>query len=332
MHFCRISGKEVPGKGAARGTHLASTLTIVTVTPHRRLRRAPHVRLDPASQACGGRGLSFFHPSRVLVALLAAITLTASAPGHLGAVLAARDQRVGGGARSTPCQVSILAYHRFGPTVADSMTVRTTTFRSHLEYLATHQHPVIPLRSLISYLQTGAPRPPAGAVVITIDDGHQSVMRDALPLVREFNVPVTLFIYPSAISNASYAMTWTDLQALTRTGRFDVQSHTYWHPNFRNEKRRLAPAAYQAFAVKQLSQSRTVLQRRLGTTPDLVAWPFGVYNDEAIAIARDSGYVAGFGLGQRCVTGGDDIMALPRFLVTEVTRPAFVSMLPREAR
>ena len=276
--------------------------------------------------------MSLFSPlARVLLALLTVATLTGSTLGYSDATLAAGGQRVGTTARSSPCEVSILAYHRFGATVADSMTVRTTTFRSHLEYLATHQHPVIPLRSLVSYLQTGAPRPPAGAVVITIDDGHQSVVREALPLVREFNVPVTLFIYPSAISNASYAMTWTDLQALMRTGRFDVQSHTYWHPNFRNEQKRLAPASYHAFTVKQLAQSRAVLQRRLGATADLVAWPFGVYNDEAIAIARDVGYVAGFGLGQRCVTGRDDVMALPRFLVTEVTRAGFISMLPREA-
>jgi peptidoglycan/xylan/chitin deacetylase (PgdA/CDA1 family) len=304
----------------------------VTVIPHRLDRRAPDVRVDPSSQAYGGSVLSFFPVARVLLALLTAAALTAPALGHYGAAIAARDQGGGTTARSAPCEVTILAYHRFGATVADSMTVRTATFRSHLEYLATHQHPVIPLRSLVSYLQSGAPRPPAGAVVITIDDGHQSVVREVLPLVREFNVPVTLFIYPSAISNASYAMTWTDLQALVRTGRFDVQSHTYWHPNFRNEKRRLAPAAYHAFAVKQLAQSRTVLQRRLGATADLVAWPFGVYNDEAIAIARDVGYVAGFGLGQRCVTRRDDIMTLPRFLVTEVTRAGFVSMLPRGAR
>jgi peptidoglycan/xylan/chitin deacetylase (PgdA/CDA1 family) len=52
--------------------------------------------------------------------------------------------------------------------------------------------------------------------VITVDDGHLSVVREMLPLVREFNVPVTLFIYPSAISNASYALTWEDLRSIPR--------------------------------------------------------------------------------------------------------------------
>jgi peptidoglycan/xylan/chitin deacetylase (PgdA/CDA1 family) len=184
----------------------------------------------------------------------------------------------------------------------------------------------------MTYLRTGSPKPPKGAVVITIDDGHRSVLREALPLVREFKVPVTLFIYPSAISNASYAMTWEDLQTLRQTGLFEVQSHTYWHPNFRTEQRRLAPAQYRAFAVKQLAQPRTVLERKLGANADLVAWPFGVYTDEAIVIAREVGYTGGFTLGQRCVTAHEDLMTVPRFLVVEVSRAGFISMLPRETQ
>jgi len=268
----------------------------------------------------------------VILVLLTITTLTGAAFGDFDATPAARDQAVGNGTRSTACQASILAYHRFGTAANDSMTVRTATFRSQLEYLAQHHHSVIPLRSLISYLQTGSPRPPKGAVVITVDDGHRSVIQDMLPLVREFNVPVTLFIYPSAISHASYAMTWENLQTLRQTGLFDVQSHTYWHPNFRTEKRRLAPAQYHAFATKQLGQSKAVLQRKLGVAADLVAWPFGIYDDEVIAIAHEAGYVGGLALGERCIVGGENIMALPRFLLTEAVRQSFRSMLPGEGR
>jgi peptidoglycan/xylan/chitin deacetylase (PgdA/CDA1 family) len=229
-------------------------------------------------------------------------------------------------------EVSILAYHRFGATVNDAMTVRTVTFRSQLDYLKEHHHPVIPLQALISYLQGHSGAPPTGAVVITVDDGHQSVFKEMLPLVREYNVPVTLFIYPSAISNAAYAMTWDQLGTLRRSRLFDVQSHTYWHPNFRTEKRRLSPAQYQAFAAMQLVKARTVLESRLEVKPELIAWPFGIVDPELIGIARASGYVAGFTLDRRFVTGREEIMALPRFLVTDSSRQHFASMLPQENR
>ena len=54
-----------------------------------------------------------------------------------------------------------------------------------------------------------------------------------------------------------------------QTGLFDVQSHTWWHPNFKTEKRRLSPTAYRAFATKQLVESRTILRERLGVSAEL---------------------------------------------------------------
>jgi peptidoglycan/xylan/chitin deacetylase (PgdA/CDA1 family) len=168
--------------------------------------------------------------------------------------------------------------------------------------------------------------------VITADDGHRSVFTDMRPAVREFGVPVTLFIYPSAISNASYALTWEQLSELRREGPFDIQSHTYWHPNFKNERRRLGPEAFAAFTATQLAKPRTTIRQRLGIDPDLLAWPFGIYDDELIAMARAAGYQAGFTLDRRIVTPRDRMLALPRFLVTDdATGARFAAMLPPRA-
>jgi len=150
-----------------------------------------------------------------------------------------------------------------------------------------------------------------------------------LSVVREYEVPVTLFIYPSAISNASYAMTWGQLDSLHRTGLFDIQSHSYWHPNFAIERRRLSPTAYRTFVTMQLLKSRTVLRDNLGVQADLIAWPFGVYDDELLATARECGYIAGFTIDRDLVTSDARVMALPRFLVTDnASETTFASMLP----
>lgn len=231
-------------------------------------------------------------------------------------------------ARGNGVETSILVYHRFGPAAADAMTVRTATFRSQLEYLRRHGHPVVPLRSVVSSIGGRGAAPPARAVCITVDDGHASVFTEMLPIVREYRVPVTLFIYPSAISNASYAMTWQQLDTLRRTGLFDIQSHTYWHPNFRTERRRLPPADYRAFVLTQLVKPRTVLAQKLGIESDLLAWPFGIHDDELMAMAGGAGYVAAFTLDRHPVTSRDRLMALPRFLVTDAASGrVFASML-----
>lgn len=234
-----------------------------------------------------------------------------------------------GGARAAEVRASILVYHRFGSVVADSMTVRASTFRWQLEYLREHGYEVIPLRAWIAWRLSKGPAPPARSVVVTADDGHRSVFSEMLPLVREFDIPVTLFIYPSAISNAAYAMTWDQLRTLTATGLFDIQSHSYWHPNFATEKRRLPWDAYRAFALTQLTRSKSVLEQRLGVNVDVIAWPFGVYDEELLQLGIDAGYVAGVTLDRRVATGSDSIMALPRLLVTDAaSRRQFAALLP----
>lgn len=212
------------------------------------------------------------------------------------------------------------------------MTIRTTTFRSQLEYLKQHDYHIIPLRAWLTWRSRLGPAPPPRSVVITADDGHRSVFTDMLPLVREFGIPVTLFIYPSAISNAAYAMTWDELRTLKATGLFDIQSHSYWHPNFAAEKRRLPPAEYREFARKQLMRSKLVLQQRLGANADVIAWPFGVYDEELLRIGADTGYAAGMTLRHRVATASDPLMALPRFLVTDAASGRqFAALLPAQA-
>lgn len=210
---------------------------------------------------------------------------------------------------------AILVYHRFGASAVDSMTVRTSAFQAQMEWLRSNGFAVIPLSRLVDGLARRA-RLPDKAVVITVDDGHKTVLSEMLPLVRRYRIPVTLFIYPSAISNASYALTWSELAALHQAG-FAIQSHTYWHPNFKQEKRRLAADAYRELVRSQLVKPRSVLSKRLGVEADMLAWPFGIYDDELLAAAASAGYRAAFSLDRRHPRAGDNLLALPRYLITD---------------
>jgi peptidoglycan/xylan/chitin deacetylase (PgdA/CDA1 family) len=229
-------------------------------------------------------------------------------------------------------RVPILLYHRFGAEARDEMTVRTRTFAWQLRYLETRGYRVIRLRDYVRYRLGVAPAPPPRSVVITADDGRRSVYSDMLPLVRAYHVPVTLFVYPSAISNAPYAMTWMQLARLVRTGLFDVESHTDWHPNFRIERRRLSPQQYREFVRSQLLRSKAILEQRLGVRVEMLAWPFGICDAELMRQASQAGYVAAFTLERRSAGPGDPILALPRELVTDRdVGAAFAQLLTRSS-
>ena len=215
-------------------------------------------------------------------------------------------------AQSAPqVAVPVPVYHRFGATVADSMTIRTSTFETQLRYLATHGYTVIPLHLLVGYLNGRRASLPPRAVVITVDDGHRSVQQEMLPLVLRYRIPVTLFIYPSAISDASYALTWQELQQMQASGWFDFESPTFWHPNFKQERRRLAPEAYRKLVRQQLLESRRRLRQLVGGDVTLLAWPYGIVDEELMRAA--AGYVAAFTLAAHPASRAP--LALPRYLI-----------------
>ncbi|MEW6584304.1 MAG: polysaccharide deacetylase family protein [Nitrospirota bacterium] len=224
-------------------------------------------------------------------------------------------------------QVPILLYHRFGTAVVDDMTVTTTVFESHLKYLRDNGYVVIPLRRLVDFYLGKSPPPRVRSVVIVADDGHKSVYTDMFPLIKKYRVPVTLFLYPSAISNASYAMTWDQLREMKRSGLMEFQSHSYWHPNFRKDRKRLKQAEYEKFVDMQLGKSKEKIEKELGCRANMLAWPFGIYDDEIIKRAVKWGYVAAFTMERRHTGSSDNIMALPRYLMINAYKGNTFEML-----
>jgi peptidoglycan/xylan/chitin deacetylase (PgdA/CDA1 family) len=216
---------------------------------------------------------------------------------------------------AVPFRVPILLYHRLGPTVADGMTITTRVFESQMKYLHDNGFTVIPLRRLMNCYRGKDGTLPRKAVVIVADDAHSSVYGKMLPVVRRYRYPVTVFAYPSAISNAKYAMTWDQLRELKRSGLFDVQSHTYWHPNFNSDRKKRTAEDYDRFVTSQLLKSKLRLERELGGAVDLLAWPFGLYDGYLIRKAVEAGYVGAFTIEGRHCTAGDDVMKLPRYLL-----------------
>lgn len=212
-------------------------------------------------------------------------------------------------------RVPILAYHNFDPTVPGEMTLSPARFEEQLIWLKDNGYTVIPLQELVSYLQGKTSSIPEKSVVITADDGRLSVYKYMWPLARKYNVPVTLFIYPTSISNASYAMTWEQLKELQQTGLFDIQGHTYWHPNFKQEKKRLSATEYQKLVDAQFITSKKIIDKKLDTNITLLAWPFGIYDDYLGQEAVKAGYVMAFSIDGRPAKKSEATMSQPRYMI-----------------
>ncbi len=218
--------------------------------------------------------------------------------------------------------VPILVYHRFGPVATELTTIRSETFAEELGWLRANKVAVLPLHKMVDRLRAGQSLSNTPAVVLTADDGHKSLSTEMFPLIFHYRVPVTLFIYPSAISNSKTALTWEQIAEMERSGLIDVQSHTFWHPDFRIEKRQLDEAAYDKFVRIQLARSKSAIELHVRHAVDLLAWPFGIHNEQLEAWAAEARYVAAFGIDRRRVQSGENLYALPRFEVTDADRGA----------
>ena len=197
------------------------------------------------------------------------------------------------------------------------MTIKTKSFDEQLGWLMSHGYTVISLDTAAKYIKGEIKSIPAKSIVITADDGHKSVYTDMAPIIKKYKVPVTLFIYPSAISNAKYAMTWDQLRELEATKLFHVESHTYWHPNFKREKKSLSKEEYEKSVHAQLYKSKATLEKKMGHGIKYLAWPFGIYDEDLLIRAKEAGYEMAFSIDNHHAKQGLNNMAQPRYMIID---------------
>jgi peptidoglycan/xylan/chitin deacetylase (PgdA/CDA1 family) len=131
----------------------------------------------------------------------------------------------------------IICYHGFA--VADEYKFRSTLFirdeffRKRIEYLKREGYPILPLGDALNDLATG--RLPPCATVITMDDGWRGVYTVGLPIIRELQIPVTVYVTTYYVENRMpvYTVTvsylfWQTTKRLVdlprRIGTFDLGS------------------------------------------------------------------------------------------------------------
>lgn len=214
-------------------------------------------------------------------------------------------------------RIPILCYHNLNPIKPGSMNMTPKKFESQIKWLKDNGFTIIPLKEAVAYLQGKRESLPAKSIVISADDGWESVYQYMFPIIQKYQVPVTLFIYPQTISNGKNAMTWDQLKELQQTGLFDIQSHTYSHPNFKQDKRRFSADHFEKSVQTELVNSKQILEKKFGIKVTFLAWPFGIYNSYLEQEAVKAGYEMAFTIDYRTATKKDRAMAEPRFMIID---------------
>ncbi len=226
--------------------------------------------------------------------------------------------------------VPILMYHYLvdAESPPTEYFVTKDLFERQMAALNAYGYETVTLEDFMAY-RDGSVLPPDHPVILTFDDGHESVYTLARPILvgqgqlhhglREQNMTATLFVTTGFIGESEEErqggwMVWDpEILSLYEDG-FPIESHSVTHPNLTEIP--------EEQAWQELVDSRQDIEDHLGNSVGFFAYPggHGAYDPAIRGLVQEAGYEAALaawpdGLANPATS---DIWALPRVMIREI--------------
>lgn len=192
----------------------------------------------------------------------------------------------------------ILMYHHFDENPGDSkMIVSPRRFEEHMDTLKKAGYTAVTPQQIVDYVDNGVPLPEK-PVWISMDDGYQSNLDVAAPILARNGMHATIYCIGVSVGKSTYkemgapiiphfsyeqAKKWYDM------GVINVQSHTYdmhnvWALDAANYRRGVLPRpeeslpAYMETFLADFQRSNDGIRQAFGYDSLAFAYPFGLNN------------------------------------------------------
>lgn len=175
--------------------------------------------------------------------------------------------------------VTVLMYHKFDAADSPSTSVSTDFFTEQMEYLKTNGYTVIGLEQLARIVE-GTEPVPEKAVVITLDDGHITEYTGALPILKRYGYPYSVFIFSHGTDRPHY-LSAEQIREIDASGG-TIGAHTHLHPHLINVGTDRARS--------EIIRSKQILEEITGHEIPWFAYPFGEYDQEIRKICKEAGF------------------------------------------
>ena len=232
----------------------------------------------------------------------------------------------------------VLAYHSVvDESAAENQkhyfpqTISAQTLIKHFNWLKENGYNVISWQQVID-AENGQGTLPDNAVLLSFDDGYETMYNVVFPLLKAYNypavfAPVTGWLDTPANQKIAYAdkmldrsvfATWAQVKEMEQSGLVEVASHTHnLHnginanpsggqlpaviaPEYKNGKYETEDA-YKNRLKSDFTRTVQTLVNHIGKKPRVMVWPYGQFNDVAVQIARQAGMPHYFSLGEKIV-------------------------------
>ena len=214
--------------------------------------------------------------------------------------------------------VPVLCYHQIrNPTSADGAAarpyiVRPSVFAAQMRALEQAGYTTITGDQLVEHLLRGKPLPDK-PVLLTFDDASVGQYTHAFPVLRRHRFKATFFIMTVVLGKPGW-LTRKQVRTLDRSG-MTIGAHTWDHkavPEYTGED-------WQT----QIDAPIRDLQRLVGHRVRLFAYPFGLYDSDAIPHLLRAGSRAAFQLADR-LDRDHPLWTIRRIIVPELSGRALL--------
>ena len=232
----------------------------------------------------------------------------------------------------------VLAYHSvvdesaaenqkqyFPQTISAQMLIK------HFNWLKENGYNVISWQQVID-AENGKGTLPDNAVLLSFDDGYETMYNVVFPLLKAYNYPAVFapvtgwldtpenqkITYADKMLDRSVFATWSQVKEMEQSGLVEVASHTHnLHnginanpsggqlpaviaPEYKNGKYETEDA-YKNRLKSDFARTVQTLVNHIGKKPRVMVWPYGQFNDVAVQIARQAGMPHYFSLGEKII-------------------------------
>ena len=205
-------------------------------------------------------------------------------------------------------KVPIIMYHQVTKKSSrrGKYSVMYEEFENDMKYIKEKGYTTIDMTDLINFVY-GKKELPEKPIMITLDDGFESVYAYVYPLLKELDMcavasivgEYTTFFTENPDHNITYSyLNWNEVEELTKTDVIEIQNHSYnLHKNSGNrrgisKKHDEDVAAYNTEVGADILKMQNVMKEKTGYTPNTLTFPFGAYKKETISLAKSLGFKA----------------------------------------
>lgn len=236
--------------------------------------------------------------AKLLVALLFLLVIpplyyeSRRIPAPLGEDATALPVEVGRvlGAKNTKAQVSvrvpILMYHYVeyvkdkNDTFRQKLNITPDVFASQIETLKEADYTFVNAREVGDAL-LGKIKLPKKPIVLSFDDGYMDFYTDVFPILKKENVKVVEYVISDFLNRPNFMFSF-QVQEIAKSPLVEIGAHTVNHVWLKGSSRQTAQ--------HQIEQSKKDLEDIIKAPVYSFAYPFGVFDEQAIDLVKSAGY------------------------------------------